>query len=96
MLSAVSYWEVVLKSMKGKLDVGEPRVWWADALRQLAATPLPLRPDHVGRLGQLAKVATLHADPFDRILVAQALVTPLRLLTRDLTVARYSDSIIHV
>ena len=38
-LSAVSYWEVVLKLMKGKLDVGEPRVWWADALRQLAATP---------------------------------------------------------
>ena len=36
----------------------------------------------------------LHADPFDRILVAQALTTPLRLLTHDPTVARYSDSII--
>ena len=38
----------------------------------------------------------LHADPFDRILVAQALSVPLRLLTRDVRVARYSDTIIMV
>lgn len=60
--------------MKGKLDVGEPRVWWTDALRQ---------PDHVGRLGQLAKVAALHADPFDRILIAWALEEDLNLLGAD-------------
>ena len=34
-----------------------------------------------------------HHDPFDRILVAQALVEPLRLMTHDATVARYSDTI---
>jgi PIN domain nuclease of toxin-antitoxin system len=39
---------------------------------------------------------SLHSDPFDRILVAQALTIPLRLLTRDPTVARYSDSIIQI
>jgi PIN domain nuclease of toxin-antitoxin system len=38
----------------------------------------------------------LHADPFDRILIAQALSEPLRLLTHDKMVARYSDSIISV
>jgi PIN domain nuclease of toxin-antitoxin system len=91
-LSAVSYWEVVLKSMKGKLDVGEPRVWWTDALRQLAATPLPLRPDHVGRLGQLAKVATLHADPFDRILIAQALEEDLDLVSADAELGAYTGA----
>ena len=37
-----------------------------------------------------------HGDPFDRILVAQALLEPLRLLTHDKTLARYSDSIILV
>jgi PIN domain nuclease of toxin-antitoxin system len=37
-----------------------------------------------------------HADPFDRILAAQALLEPLRLLTHDETLARYSDSIILV
>jgi PIN domain nuclease of toxin-antitoxin system len=35
-----------------------------------------------------------HTDPFDRILAAQALLEPLRLLTHDQVLARYSDSII--
>jgi len=38
----------------------------------------------------------LHADPFDRMIVAQALVEPLRLITHDETLARYSDTIILV
>lgn len=37
-----------------------------------------------------------HQDPFDRILVAQALVEPMRLMTRDPLVALYSDTIIKV
>lgn len=36
----------------------------------------------------------LHHDPFDRLLVAQALSEPLKLLTRDAIVAQYSDAII--
>ena len=91
-LSAISYWEVVLKSMKGKLDVGEPGLWWVDALQQLAATPLALRPDHVSRLGQLAKVATLHADPFDRILVAQALEEELDLVSAHRELGGYAGA----
>ena len=43
-LSVISYWEVLLKSMKGKLNVGAPRAWWPDALDKLTATPLSLRP----------------------------------------------------
>jgi hypothetical protein len=38
----------------------------------------------------------LHADPFDRILVAQALTTPLRLLTHDQRIVGYSDLVIAV
>jgi PIN domain nuclease of toxin-antitoxin system len=37
-----------------------------------------------------------HADPFDRILVAQALIEPMRLMTHDALVARYSDTIIKI
>ncbi len=37
-----------------------------------------------------------HQDPFDRILVAQALVEPMRLMTHDALVALYSDTIIQV
>ena len=37
-----------------------------------------------------------HRDPFDRMLVAQALIEPMRLLTHDSAMARYSDTIIHI
>jgi hypothetical protein len=42
-LSVISYWEVLLKSRKGKLEVGDVRVWWSEAVETLAATVLPLR-----------------------------------------------------
>lgn len=79
-LSVVVYWEVLLKTMKGALDVGEPRTWWLDALEQLAATPLVLRPEHVSEVSALPPI---HKDPFDRILIAQAIVEDLTLVTKD-------------
>jgi PIN domain nuclease of toxin-antitoxin system len=85
-LSVVSYWEVTIKSMKGTLDVGDPRVWWREALEQLAATALPLRPEHVGTVYGLPP---FHKDPFDRALIAQAKVQGLALITADAEIARY-------
>jgi PIN domain nuclease of toxin-antitoxin system len=88
-LSVVSYWEVILKSMKGSLDVGDPRAWWTDALEQLAATPLPLRPDHIAEVYTLPP---LHKDPFDRVLVGQAAVEGLKLVTTDGEIPRYASA----
>ncbi len=88
LLSVISYWEVLLKSMKGALDVGDPRIWWADALVQLVATPLPLRADHVSALSGLPPI---HKDPFDRILIAQAISENLPLVTTDGDVRRYAS-----
>ena len=87
-LSVVSYWEVLLKNMKGSLDVGDPRTWWADALDQLAATPLALRPDHVAEIYTLQAI---HKDPFDRILVGQAAVESLALVTTDGDIPLYAS-----
>ena len=87
-LSVASYWEVVLKSMKGKLDVGEPRDWWAKTLDQLQATPLAISADHVAVICSLPPI---HQDPFDRLLIAQARSSGLTLLTTDTEVARYCD-----
>lgn len=86
-LSVLSYWEVVLKSMKSKLDVGDPRGWWVDALDQLAAVPLLLRPEHV------AEVFTLSAhyqNPFDHALVAQAISEGLTLISTNRGIARFA------
>ena len=92
-LSAIVYWEVVLKSMKGALDVGDPRTWWMDALEQLGATPLALRPEHVTAVYELPSI---HKDPFDRILIAQAGVEGLILLTTDSEIPKYAGKGIRV
>jgi PIN domain nuclease of toxin-antitoxin system len=51
---------------------------------------LDIKPAHAAVLERLPPH---HADPFDRLLVAQALSEPLRLLTHDAAVARYSNAI---
>ncbi len=86
-VSAISYWEVAIKSMKGKLNVGDSRLWWIDTMEELAADPLPLLPVHVGRLSALPPI---HKDPFDRILIAQAVAEGLDLVTTDAEIARYA------
>jgi PIN domain nuclease of toxin-antitoxin system len=92
-LSVVSYWEVTIKSMKGTLNVGDPRLWWHEALEQLAATVLLLRPDHVAAVRGLPPI---HKDPFDRVLIAQATVEGLALVSSDAEIARYGTKELRV
>jgi PIN domain nuclease of toxin-antitoxin system len=87
-LSVISYWEVLLKSMKGRLSVGDPRVWWTEALDKLTATPLPLRPDHISAIYNLESI---HQDPFDRALIAQATVDGLIFVTTDGEIRKYAS-----
>lgn len=87
-LSVVSYWEVMLKSMKGSLEVGDLRNWWPDALTMLAATPLLLRPEHIAGVLPLP---LHHKDPFDRILIAQAMTENLALVTSDKDMVLYAS-----
>ena len=88
LISAASYWEVFIKSMKGNLNVGDPRIWWAQALRQLSAIPLPILPEHVDRLYNLPSI---HKDPFDRVLIAQATAESLTLVTTDSQIPLYAS-----
>ncbi|MDQ2773415.1 MAG: type II toxin-antitoxin system VapC family toxin [Acidobacteriota bacterium] len=87
-LSVLSFWEVLLKSMKGKLDVGDPGVWWTDALEKFSATALPLRSEHVAAMRDLKPI---HQDPFDRALIAQATVEGLTLVTLDSEIPQYAS-----
>lgn len=88
-LSVIVYWEVMIKSMNGRLDVGDPRTWWLEALDQLAATPLMLRPQHIAAIHTLPPI---HKDPFDRMLIAQARTEGLTLVSSDSDVARYASN----
>lgn len=92
-LSVATYWEVMLKSMKGSLDVGDPRVWWMDALEELAATPLNLSPRHIAGIYSLPPI---HKDPFDRVLIAQAAAEGLVLVSNDAEIRRYASGSLRV
>jgi len=75
--SVVSAWEAEIKRALGKLRVPEDL---SDQLRHSRITELPLRLHHVRALRDLP---SLHKDPFDRMLVAQAKADGLTLVTRD-------------
>ena len=87
-LSVLSYWEVAIKSASGKLDVGDVRLWWTRAVDDLAAHVLPVRPEHVAALHDLRPA---HKDPFDRMLMAQAIAEDLTLVTTDRTFLLYAS-----
>jgi PIN domain nuclease of toxin-antitoxin system len=82
-VSAVSAWEIELKRALGKLSAPDDLEAQVRAAR---FAELPLRMSHVARLRSLPPH---HRDPFDRALVAQALVEDLTLVTADPLVRRY-------
>lgn len=84
-VSAVSIWEVAIKARLGRIkaDPGELAV----AIGQSGFVELPVRAAHAAAV---AGLALHHHDPFDRLLIAQAMVEPLRLLTADAALVPYS------
>lgn len=92
-ISAAAIWEIAIKHSLGR---GDMPVASQDALRYFQDSGyrfLPIEPEHAAAVEELV---AHHGDPFDRIQIAQALVEPMRLMTHDPMVARYSDTIIEV
>jgi PIN domain nuclease of toxin-antitoxin system len=95
-VSAASLWEIAIKHALARGAPNDMPISSREALgyfKEAGYELLDISPAHVV---VIETILTVHADPFDRILVAQALAVPLRLLTHDPIVARYSDLIIHV
>jgi PIN domain nuclease of toxin-antitoxin system len=85
-VSVASYWEVVVKTQKGLLSIPDLATWWRRATELIAAQTLPIRASHVTAL---AALPMLHKDPFDRILVAQAVAEGLNFVTGDEQISAY-------
>jgi PIN domain nuclease of toxin-antitoxin system len=85
-VSAASIWEISIKASLGKL-AADPRDVLA-ALEPAGFLALLVSGEHAARV---AALPPLHRDPFDRMLVAQALSEPMRLLTNDAALAGYGD-----
>jgi len=77
LVSAASVWEIAIKRSLGKLEAPESVV---DAIRDAGFETLDITPEHAERAGGLPPH---HRDPFDRMLVTQALAEGCTLLTRD-------------
>lgn len=88
--SAASIWEVAIKSGLGRPDFDvDPRILRRGLLEN-GYTELPVTGAHASAVDLLPPI---HADPFDRILVAQARIEGVILLTADRTVGRYPGPI---
>jgi PIN domain nuclease of toxin-antitoxin system len=88
--SAVSVWEVSIKRALGRPDFKIDTRQWRQALLDNGYLELAVRGVHATALDGLPP---LHQDPFDRMLVVQAAVENLTLLTADKLVAQYPGSI---
>lgn len=88
-VSAVSVFEIAVKHRLQRGSVNDMPISGTEALeafREAGYILLSVTPEHASTVDTLPP---LHADPFDRLLVAQALAEPMHLLTRDARLTGY-------
>ncbi|HVG09729.1 MAG TPA: type II toxin-antitoxin system VapC family toxin [Thermoanaerobaculia bacterium] len=91
-LSSASAWEIGIKCSNGKLTLPlPPEIYIPTRLLDTGVNPLPIRVEHALRA---ATLPLHHKDPFDRMLVAQAQVENLELMTVDRHLASYDVSLV--
>ena len=90
--SAASGWEIAIKAGPGRLEIpGDLQRFVADQLSRNAIQTLPIYLSHALHISALPGY---HRDPFDRILVSQALLEKMPLLSADPQVARYPVEVV--
>lgn len=84
-VSTVSWWEIAIKMRIGKLHASLPDL--RAAAQESGFLELPLLGSHAEMLATLPRH---HNDPFDHMLVAQAMAEPMRLISGNEVLARYT------
>ena len=94
LLSAASSWEISIKWALGKLPLPAPPARWVpDRMQRTAVTPLPVTHGHALGVALLPKH---HNDPFDRMLIAQAIAERSSLMTADPLFSLYDVDLIAI
>lgn len=91
-LSVASLWEIAIKNAKGDPRFNADPAMVREALLSTGVPELPVLASHVIALSRLPAHAD-HRDPFDRLLVSQAIAEDAVLLTADGKLARYGDCV---
>ena len=89
-ISAISYWEIIRLSARGRISIRIPSLTWFDAfLSRTGFSALPLTP----ACGvDAALLPDIHRDPADRFLIATARVHDLILVTCDVHIRQYAEA----
>jgi PIN domain nuclease of toxin-antitoxin system len=95
-VSAASVWEIAIKHALARGGPNHMPISGAEAIQYFLEAGYTLVEIFPADAAAVETLPTLHADPFDRLLIAQALTVPFRLLTHDPRVAAYGPSIIQV
>ena len=83
-VSSISIWEIAIKKNLGKLETPDNL---QEEIELHRFTPLQINFDHAELAGKLPDI---HKDPFDRMLIAQAIIEKLTLVTRDKVIPGYN------
>jgi len=90
-ISSISFWEIAIKMRSGKLEVNLEEL--RSHAEEHAFTELPI----TGRyMKAYLELPDLHKDPFDHMLLTQAIYAPMRLITGDSFLAEYSSLVMVV
>jgi PIN domain nuclease of toxin-antitoxin system len=90
--SLVSLWEIAIKIKTGKLNtIGSSVAYIRDEMDAYGMSLLPIRYEHIL---QLESLPHHHSDPFDRLLIAQALTESLPILSADRAFASYGIKLV--
>jgi PIN domain nuclease of toxin-antitoxin system len=87
-VSAASIWEIAIKARLGKIEADA--AFLVEAIDNSGFQELPVSAHHAAAV---AKLPLHHSDPFDRLLLAQAFLEPLRFVTADPVLAAYGGAI---
>jgi len=90
-ISSASIWEIAIKSRLGKINADPHKI-----VQLIAAAGFKELPVFSRHSLLVADLPLHHADPFDRLLIAQAMSEPLHFLTVDSQLAQYTDLVIPV
>lgn len=90
-VSSASVWEVAIKRRLGKIDADADAI--LAAINASGFVELPVSGQHAACVAHLP---LHHSDPFDRILVAQSIAEPLRLMTADAALAPYGQTVLMI
>ncbi|WP_031548205.1 type II toxin-antitoxin system VapC family toxin [Oribacterium sp. FC2011] len=85
-VSIASLWEIAIKQSIGKLDIDISAHELAEKCEDVDIAILPIKPGHLDKVKDLP---FLHNDPFDRLIMAQAVTEGMALVTKDEKIAQY-------